>query len=88
MAAAACGGDGAGNELPLTNRVWLTQVPKKADDVVGALVVLEAKGRRQFGALYRGSVYRGAFELFEWQPDAHEGRAHLPALGFIWLVER
>lgn len=78
--AAACGGDGAGNELPLTNRVWLTQVPKKADDVVGALVVLEAKGRRQFGALYRGSVYRGAFELFEWQPDAHEGRAHLRLL--------
>ena len=77
--ATACGGDGAG-ELPLTNRVWLTQVPKKAEDVVGALVVLEAKGRRQFGALYRGSVYRGAFELFEWQPTKHEGRAHLRLL--------
>ncbi|HEY8376342.1 MAG TPA: hypothetical protein VIK91_07635 [Nannocystis sp.] len=72
-------GDGADRELPLTNRVWLTKVPTKADDTFGALVVFEAKGRRQFGALYRGSAYRGAFELFEWKPDG-EGRAHLRLL--------
>lgn len=78
--ATACGGGGAEQELPLTNRVWLTHVPKKADDVVGALVVFEAKGRRQFGALYRGSLLRGTFELFEWQPDGQDGRAHLRLL--------
>lgn len=77
---AACGGDGAENRLPLTNRVWLTHVPKKVDDSVGALVVFEAKGRRQFGALYKGSLLRGSFELFEWQPDEHEGRAHMRLL--------
>lgn len=76
---AACGG-GAEADLPLTNRVWLTRVPKKADDVFGALVVLEARGKRKFGALYRGSVYRGSFELFEWQPDGGEGRAHMRLL--------
>ncbi|MFY0536583.1 ATP-binding protein [Nannocystis pusilla] len=66
--------------MPLTNRVWLTHVPKKLDDSVGALVVFEAKGRRQFGALYKGSMFRGSFEVFEWQPDEHEGRAHLRLL--------
>jgi hypothetical protein len=76
----ACGGGGAEHELPLTNRVWLTHVPQKADDVVGALVVFEAKGRRQFGALYRGSLLRGSFELFEWQPDGDSGRAHMRLL--------
>ncbi|PCC71442.1 hypothetical protein SAMN02745121_00983 [Nannocystis exedens] len=76
----ACGGDGAENSLPLTNRVWLTHVPKKVDDSVGALVVFEAKGRRQFGALYKGSMLRGSFELFEWQPDGQEGRAHMRLL--------
>lgn len=80
MAACGGGGDGAENQLPLTNRVWLTQVPKKANDTFGALVVFEAKGRRQFGALYNGSLLRGSFELFEWQPDAHEGRAHMRLL--------
>ncbi|MCY1061292.1 hypothetical protein [Nannocystis sp. SCPEA4] len=80
MAACGEGGDGAENQLPLTNRVWLTHVPKKADDVVGALVVFEAKGRRQFGALYHGSLLRGTFELFEWQPDEHDGRARMRLL--------
>lgn len=75
----ACGGGGAENELPLTNRVWLTQVPKKADDQVGALVVFAAKGHRQFGALYRGSMFRGSFELFEWQPD-DDGKARMRLL--------
>jgi hypothetical protein len=77
---AACSGDGADADLPLTNRVWLTKVPKKAEDAIGALVVFEAKGRRQFGALYRGSAYRGTFELFEWKPDDEQGRAHLRLL--------
>ncbi|MDC0718198.1 hypothetical protein [Nannocystis bainbridge] len=77
---AACGGEDAEDRLPLTNRVWLTQVPKKAGDTVGALVVFEARGRRQFGALYKGSLLRGSFELFEWQPDEHEGRAHMRLL--------
>ena len=77
---AACSGDGAETDLPLTNRVWLTRGPKKADDPTGALVVFEAKARRKFGALYRGSVYRGAFELFEWQPDDEPGKAHLRLL--------
>lgn len=80
LAALTCGGDGAETELPLTNRVWLTKVPKQADDTFGALVVFEARGRRQFGALYRGSVFRGAFELFEWKPDGDEGRAHMRLL--------
>jgi hypothetical protein len=80
LATLTCGGDGAETDLPLTNRVWLTQVPKKADDMFGALVVFEARGRRQFGALYRGSIYRGTFELFEWKPDGDEGRAHMRLL--------
>lgn len=50
------------------NRLWLSQVPKKAADTVGALVVFRVEGRRQYGALYRGSALRGGFELFEWLP--------------------
>jgi hypothetical protein len=74
---AACrGGDGAALSVP--NRLWLSQVPKKANDTVGALVIFKIDGRKQYGALYRGSALRGAFELFEWQPgeDGH-GRMRL-----------
>lgn len=75
---AGCGG---GDEpLPLHNRLWLSGLPKKPSDVVGAMIVLQAaEGRAQYGALYRGSVLRGGFELFEWRPEA-DGRGKLRLL--------
>lgn len=73
---AGCGGGDAG-PLPLANRLWLSKLPGKATDVVGAMVVLQgAEGKAQYGALYRGSVFRGGFEVFEWLPDG-EGRARM-----------
>lgn len=75
---AACRGGGDG-ELAVANRLWLSQVPKKAADTVGALVIFKVDGRKQYGALYRGSALRGAFELFEWQPaeDGGHGKMRL-----------
>lgn len=75
---AACRG-GGGGELPVANRLWLSQVPKTAADTVGALVVFRVDGRRQYGALYRGSALRGGFELFEWVPG-EDGHARLRLL--------
>lgn len=82
---AGCGGgDGP---LPLHNRLWLSALPKKADDVVGALIVLQASaGRPQYGALYRGSLLRGGFELFEWRPEA-DGRGRMRLLQDDRLVK-
>ena len=82
---AGCGG---GDEpLPLHNRLWLSKLPTKPTDTVGAMIVLQAaEGRAQYGALYRGSVVRGGFELFEWKPEA-DGRARLRLLQDDKLVK-
>lgn len=75
---AACGGDAA--PLPLANRLWLSKLPTKTTEVVGALVILQhAEGKAQFGALYHGSLYRGSHEVFEWIPG-DERRARLRPL--------
>ena len=82
---AGCGGDEG--PLPLHNRLWLSALPKKPSDTVGVLVVLQpGKGRPQHGALYRGSLLRGGFELFEWKPEA-EGRGRMRLLQDDKLVK-
>lgn len=78
LAAPACGGDD-GEAPALQNRLWLSKLPKQARDEVGALVITRAGERKQYGALYRGSVVRGSFELFEWLPE-EGGRAHMRLL--------
>lgn len=72
---AACGGGDAA-PLPLANRLWLSKLPTKTTEVVGALVILQqAEGKAQVGALYHGSLYRGGHEVFEWLPeDEHHAR--------------
>lgn len=73
---AGCGGGDAG-PLPLANRLWLSKLPGKTTDVVGVMVVLQpAEGKAQHGVLYRGSIFRGSFEVFEWLPEG-EGRARM-----------
>lgn len=83
---AGCGG-GGDEPLPLHNRLWLSKLPTRPSDTVGALVVLAAaEGRAQYGALYRGSLLRGGFELFEWKPEG-DGRGRIRLLQDDRLVK-
>ena len=75
LAVSACGDDkeAAG---PVHDRLWLTKIPKSLTDEVGAFVVLRASESKQYGFLFKGSMYRGSYDTFHWAPEG-EDRARL-----------
>lgn len=75
LAAAGCGGD-TEVAVPVHDRLWLTKVPKKLTDEVGAFVIVRASESKQYGFLFKGSMYRGSYDTFHWAPDG-EGKAKL-----------
>lgn len=75
LAAAGCGG-GPEVAVPVHDRLWLTAVPKKLTDEVGAFIIIRASETKQYGFLFKGSMYRGAYDTFHWAPDG-EDRAKL-----------
>lgn len=67
------GGDAA--DVPIHDRLWLTAVPKKPKDSVGVLAVVRASEKWQYGWLFKGSLLRGTYDTFHWQPDGEHRAA-------------
>jgi len=76
LAVPGCGGDDGEALGPVHDRLWLTAVPKKLTDEVGAFVVVRASESKQYGFLFKGSMFRGSYDTFHWAPDG-EGRARM-----------
>jgi len=74
----ACGGGDAA-DVPIHDRLWLTAIPKKTTDTVGALMIVRASESRQYGGIFKGSLWRGVYDSFHWQPEG-EHRAHMRML--------
>ena len=57
-----------GKESPalLSDRLWVNKLPRGPRDSIAALVLSRA-GKRNVGAFYRGSLYRGSHELLNWK---------------------
>lgn len=62
-------GDRDAADVPLHDRLWLTAIPKKPKDTVGVLTILRASESKQYGWLFKGSLLRGVYDTFHWQPD-------------------
>ncbi len=74
LAAFGCGGGEAAG--PIHDRLWLTKVPKKLTEEVGAFMVVRASESKQYGSLFKGSMHRGSYDTFHWAPEG-EDRAKL-----------
>jgi hypothetical protein len=72
-------GDRDAADVPLHDRLWLTAVPKSVKDSVGVLTIVRASESRQYGWIFKGSLLRGVYDTFHWQPDG-EHRAHMRML--------
>jgi hypothetical protein len=66
LAAAACGG----GEPKMENRLWIDHLPDDKRDTLAAMMIGQAgDDKRTYGAFYRGTVFRGSFDAFEWIAD-------------------
>ena len=52
----------------VTNRLWVSEMPKGPRHAVTSFVVSDVRGKR-VGAFLRGSAYRGAHDAFVWVGD-------------------
>lgn len=75
LAGSGCGGEGEAAG-PIHDRLWLTKVPSKLNEEVGAFMVLRASESKQYGFMFKGSMYRGSYDSFHWAPEG-EDRARL-----------
>ena len=78
LAASGCGDEKAAAG-PVHDRLWLSKVPKKLSEEVGAFIVLRASESKQYGFVFKGSMYRGSYDTFHWTPEG-EDRARLRTL--------
>lgn len=64
-------GCGRGDEVqvPLHDRLWLTALPKRPSDEVSMLAIARLSESRQYGWLYKGSLWRGTHDGFQWLAD-------------------
>lgn len=60
----------------ITERLWVSKLPKSPKETVTAFVISDVK-ERKLGTFYRGSVYRGAHEMFRWTGDDGVGKMRL-----------
>jgi len=68
--AAVIGGCGGSGDPGVSNRLWIDHVPSDKRDGIAALLVGPAgEEGRIFGVYYRGTVFRGELEAFEWIAD-------------------
>lgn len=54
----------------MENRLWIDHLPDSKRDSLAALMIGQAgDDKRTFGGFYRGTVFRGSFDAFEWIAD-------------------
>ena len=73
--AVGCGSDGRAD---VVDRLWVSDLPQSPRHQFAALFVTGPEAKR-LGMVQRGSVYRGAYELFAWKTE-HNNRATLEGL--------
>jgi len=79
----ACGKPPPAN---ITERLWVSELPTNPKKEVAAFVISQVKGKK-LGVFYRGSVYRGAHDMFQWTgEDAGKGRMELLQDGAIHRI--
>lgn len=75
-ASAGCGGGGSST---VTERLWVSGVPKSPREPLAAFATTHKKGETYLGAFFQGTLYRGGHDVFEWQPSG-KSRARLQFL--------
>jgi hypothetical protein len=73
---AACGRP---HDAELTERLWVSELPKNPRQTIGAFVISHVKNR-ELGVFYRGSVYRGAHDVFRFRGVAGGAKGTLQLL--------
>ncbi len=71
-ATAGCGGS---DEPGISNRLWIDHVPAdKRDPLSAFLVGPPGEKGKTYGVFYRGTVFRGGFDAFEWIVDPDDAQ--------------
>ncbi|MBA3819562.1 MAG: hypothetical protein H0X17_11765 [Deltaproteobacteria bacterium] len=68
----------ADSEQLVLDRIWIDHIPTTDTDTVQVFVAITDE---PFGAFQAASQWRGAFELFRYERDGDEIRAHYPQTG-------
>lgn len=74
--AAGCGKAPSAN---LTERLWVSDLPTNPKASISMFVISDVKARK-LGVFYRGSLYRGAHDLFRWTGDDSGRRGKMQLL--------
>lgn len=72
---AGCGG----SEATVTERLWISAIPKSPKTPITAFATMATDGDKFFGAFFSGTLLRGGHDVFEWRPDGND-RASLKFL--------
>jgi len=68
----ACGllvGCRDGGTPTATERLWVTALPKSPKTTISAFFTTKGPRGRYVGAFFKGSMYRGGHDVFEWTVD-------------------
>ena len=72
-------GCGGGADATPTERLWISSLPTRPSQQFTAFITTRTTGDKHIGALFRGSMYRGGHDVFEWKATG-DTRAHLKFL--------
>ncbi len=68
-------GCGGADDPGISNRLWIDHVPTdKRDELAALLVGPPGDEGRTYGVFYRGTVFRGGFDAFEWIADPDDAQ--------------
>lgn len=62
-------GCGGGAEATATERLWISNIPTKPTQQMSAFITTRASDGKYIGAFFKGSLYRGGHDVFEWYAD-------------------
>jgi hypothetical protein len=85
---ALAGLSGCGKPPPanITERLWVSELPTSPKKDIAGFVISEVKGKK-LGVFYRGSVYRGAHDMFRWTGEKQgKGRMELLQDGSVYRI--
>lgn len=75
LALLGCGG----GEATATERLWISTVPTSPKEPITAFITTRTSDGKYLGAFFKGSLYRGGHDVFEWYDDGKDA-AHLEFL--------
>jgi hypothetical protein len=72
-------GCGGGADATPTERLWISSLPTKPKETFTAFITTRTGTDKYLGAFFKGSMYRGGHDVFEWYTDGKDA-AHLQFL--------